>query len=54
LGYQRIPVSELNALREELRQAKHKLDALQKKQPNTSALSPETMKPTRDSPEIRK
>jgi len=38
LGYQRIPVSELNALREELRQAKHKLDALQKKQPNTSAL----------------
>jgi len=40
LGYQRIPVSELNALREELRQAKHKLDALQKKQPNTSALPP--------------
>jgi len=40
LGYQRIPVCELNALREELRQAKHKLDALQKKQPNTSALPP--------------
>ena len=38
LGYQRIPVCELNALREELRQAKHKLDALQKKQPNTLAL----------------
>ena len=38
LGYQRIPVCELNALREELRQAKHKLDALQKEQPNTLAL----------------
>jgi len=40
LGYQRIPISELNALREELRLAKYKLDALQKKQPNTSALAP--------------
>jgi anti-anti-sigma regulatory factor len=38
LGYQRISISELNALREELRLAKHKLDALQKKQPNTLAL----------------
>jgi len=50
LGYQRIPVCELNALREELRQAKHKLDALQKEQPNTLAFTKRKLESKRRDP----
>lgn len=38
LGYQRILTSELDALREELRKAKHELDAQREEEPTTSAL----------------